>query len=200
MINDEGEFTLRETADELAQLDGKDADQLYQQLRGLYQRGLFKETSRSGAGRTAATLYDAEVLWRLRLLLPLVDLLGTDSDHLKRFDDLIRAESLIQVKKLARIDDNWTVPIVDEVKTGLKAAIDGIRRGEDWILAVTLLQDTETGGNTIFAVLCPAHAVKDPTTAEFKRDYMQTPPYELRGFLKIPATDLLRPLLIASDE
>src|SRR6266542_1876322 len=109
MINDEGEFTLRETADELAQLDGKDADQLYQQLRGLYQRGLFKETSRSGAGRTAATLYDAEVLWRLRLLLPLVDLLGTDSDHLKRFDDLIRAESLIQVKKLARIDDNWTV-------------------------------------------------------------------------------------------
>ena len=186
MTDPEGYFTLRQIADELARREGTDPEETYQRCRALRQRDLFRP-SHKDAGPTGTEYYPAEVLWRLRLEVPLVDLLGVNSDRLKRLDDAIRVE------------ERDTLPNGREIVTGLRAAISGIRRDEDWILAVELLRNTETGGIRFNARLTPAWLARDPTTAEFRRDMMFLPPFELRAFLKIPATELLRPLLVKTE-
>src|SRR4051812_37465761 len=77
-------FTLREMAEEIGKHDGRDAasvENLYQQLRGLSQRGLFHPTV-TPAGRAKAAEFELATVCAVRLLMALSDL-GFDARTLR---------------------------------------------------------------------------------------------------------------------
>src|SRR4051812_46831052 len=204
MTDPERRFTLRQMANELARLDGKDPEVLYQRVRSLYQADLFEAISKD-ANPTGAAYFPVEVMCRLRLELPFADMLGVGSAALKRLDTFICFEE-------------WD-PLSDGkvLRNGIAAAIEGIRRGQDWVLVLRMMQNTETGEPWISGRLLQAWRVEkhpgteqwadpstaeqwaDPTTPEFRRNRMFQPPYELRAFIKVDATTLLKPLLLKAE-
>lgn len=176
-------FTLREVAHAIAAVDGLDgiaARHIHQQIRGWAQRALLSTAERDSEGHTAARRYTVEDACRIRLLLVFRDFFGVEGDELRRLEAQIRAE------------DRDVQPDNTPIYTGLRPAVEGIAKRHKWTLAVTLMRDPFQGGErTIRGRLVRDEQVQDPTGP----DYQLPPGYVLYGFMRVPATELLAPLI-----
>ena len=173
-------FTLRGMAETIGALDGRDAastENLYQQLRGLSQRGLFVPTI-APAGRAKAAEFDLPTLCTVRLLMVLSDL-GFDARTLRE------AHSFILKPHIPSCPEAGFTPA-----TELGAAIEGIRAGEPWMLVIEVRRNRSTGARTLTGGFFSGLEKQDPAANQILNAWGAA-----QATVSLPATELLKPLL-----
>lgn len=184
-------FTFAEMADQICTHDGRtDNKAVLEQIRGFYQRGLLNPASGvARLGRGAPVRVTLKEFCRLRLLLVLLDL-GV------RGDDLARANVLL--------DDGGrrTFPDGKTIVRSLSTMIEGVGRGEGWVLSGGTYADGD-GTHASYRLVRDWEA-NAPFTAEntYGDPMLGGSAPILRAFtvysqVKIPASDLIAPLLDA---
>ena len=174
-------FTLREIAQAIASATNQDADAartLHQQFRGWSQRGLLSSEDREGSAETSARRFTVEDACRARLLLVFSEFFGAAGDELRRLDSRMRAS---EVEPTAN---------GGEIHFGLAATVKAIEGEQLWTLEVALLKSQADGSNTLGTRLVPRFKVKHPI-----RDDLVYAGLTLNGFVEVPATELLRPVV-----
>lgn len=187
-------YTFAEMAALISKADGRpgdDAKAIQQQIRGAHQRGLVKE--RDHAGPRGAIRVTLEEFCRVRLLLVLIDF-GVEGD------ELARANAMLSDGGRHVSPDGVTL------EHSLKGLIAATRNGGTWVLRVNMVRDRLEGGALRFSVkLLPSWQAARPIKGgEIDGDPMH-PETDAQfigathlAFMKIPASDLIAPLLSAA--
>ncbi|MGK9052128.1 hypothetical protein [Neorhizobium petrolearium] len=163
---------------------------LYQQCRNWTQTGVLAPIQRPDAGRTSAGLFTAVDVCRAALLTVLRDFIGSDSKELRRLDNAMRAEQVRQFAAGGRQSYS-----LDAVINSILGDLEG-GASEDWILGLAFLYLPEDGGREIGCAFARPHEIQDPTDPKTKEKYEFAGGLICAGFLKIPVSELLRPILI----
>jgi hypothetical protein len=182
--------TFRDAAEAFCKLDGRpesDISAVYLQVKGLYDRGLLSVSpTRAARGANQITLKE---MCRARLLLVLIDL-GIESE------DLARANAMLDS------GGKWTSPTGTHFSFSLDGLLKACRNGDRWVLRVNMARDHLKGALTFSVKLLPnwmaarpvnvEHSDGDPTHPDSNADFLG---HTHLAYLKIPASDLVSPLL-----
>ena len=127
--------TLRQMADTFNDLDGLSdpvkRERRYQKLRVLSQKGVFSSNDPVSKGKTAE--YAERTVCLVRLLMVLYEI-GFDAAALRLFQGFMEKTHLSLKPRVGR-----------QPSISLDAAIEGIRRGEEWEFTVIARRHCETG-------------------------------------------------------
>ncbi len=127
--------TLRQMADTFNDLDAlsdpKERERRYQKMRVLSQKDVFSSNVPVSKGKTAE--YAERTVCLVRLLMVLYEI-GFDADALRLFQSFMEKTYFPLKPSVGR-----------QPSTSLDAAIEGIRRGEEWNFSVMARRHCETG-------------------------------------------------------
>lgn len=183
---------LSEIADRLADLEGREADEIHIRLRNPLFKGLLQ--GQAGRSRTSPADYSAEELVRARLLLAMFDC-GLSTAELSTANDALNN---IPGKTFTNHPESAKVLGGVQYPNGLKTIIRGTAApfNENWFLRIRFTR-TEKGDRDVTAMVLwdgwDASENRGSKTVDLSRGQLHL------GTLLIPASDLIRPFLESAD-
>ncbi len=177
---------LSEIALHLAEIDGRDADELHIRLRNPLFKALLEGTP--GRSKNSPADYSHDELIRARLLVAAADW-GLTTAQLGKMNDALNrlpAPGAHHAPE-AKTEAGYIYP------DGLHCIIRGARAGSDWVISLRL---TRRGGVVnLRAIVSLRENLGADEEAAHMMDLMEGRTYQ--GTLILPAADLVKPLLDA---
>lgn len=178
------DLTLKEIAESIARLDGREVEAVHNQLRNPLLKALLRAKPNS-RGKGSAAKFDQVELIRARLLVTGGELFGLTTEQLSLINDALSAP--VQFGTIGRkvVQPNSFGEI--HPATALGALINGALAGEDWAIRLRYVRFPDGARDTLVWVKWSEW--DDPETSRLSAGGF------VAGSLTLNAAALIRPLV-----